>query len=360
MKRVLLALALLGLGAGLAAAEYSADLTDGVFIAHHPSNMSFSTPAIGWCAGYAPFAITSCDQQVNMLSGGVPGTDDTRAWFVLAQWWLDPAQPQIEGKEWCATEFGIGAYDPNIYTFMAWGACTPDPLGFLEINTGAWPGPNAGTIVTTTTLPWQGNFVPTYYFAGYQYAGTGVIPLAADPTPNPFIGMFNCETPSQAYPMDPLEDCIPAMGIGIPGVPCCAEEVVPTYACCFGEECRVLTADECLAGGGVLTAYADCDLPNPCVIRACCVEELCQLVNERECLAAGGNFLSETLICEENTCITEFACCVCDVCTMTTEQGCADIQGQWFPGDNCDEPTPCGPPSPTDNTSWGNIKAIYR
>lgn len=49
------------------------------------------------------------------------------------------------------------------------------------------------------------------------------------------------------------------------------------------------------------------------------------------------------------------ACCISGRCTITTESGC---QGQ-YQGDGTDcDPNPC--PTPTQDTSWGQIKATYR
>jgi hypothetical protein len=235
-----------------------------------------------------------------------------------------------------------------------YGPCAPG--GFLEIPTDGWPGPNQGTVVATTDLAWNGNFVPVYYFTGYEYYGPGQIPFGVDP-PTGFAGFVNCLTPPT--PFDAV--CLPAMGIGMPGLPCCSEQPQEEYPCCIGEVCRILTASDCIAQGGVVhTEWADCS-GDPCVVRACCVGEICYEVNQQTCADMGGEFLPTVLECTETTCAAPvWACCTdCQICTMLTEAQCRDIQGQWLQGVECEPENPCEP-SPTDNTSWGSIKAIYR
>jgi len=326
------------------------DLSDGVFIAHHDPAIVWSDfpPAGGWCAPYAQHQITSCDQQNPSVPVG-PITTSSVVWYVLAQWWDEP-------KTWCLSEFGFGDFDPNIWTFyLTFGPCTPGDN--LEISTGAWPGPNSGTAVTTTNIPWSGNFVPVYYFTGYGY-GYGLIPLAPDPTQVPFAGFINCLTPPQAF----AAACLPALGVGVPGEMCCSEPPAPEFPCCVGEDCVVVTERECVEFGGILhPEFPDCGPPNPCIIRACCIGTVCvDGFNEQQCVENGGVFQPDVPFCEATTCQEPTAaCCVCEVCSVTTEQGCIDIGGVFYPDiPDCD-PNPCTP-SPTDNTSWGNIKAIYR
>lgn len=155
------------------------DLEGGVFIAHHPPGMLYSQ-ATDWCQKYADeLAISDCQAQNNRIDlDGNAG--ESSIWYVLAAW--------TEPKEWCGVQFGLGQYDPDIYGFVEWEACSPRAP--MEIPTENWPGPNEGTAVVVTGLHWCGNFVPVYYFAGYAY-GAGIIPLSVDPT-HRFGGTCNC------------------------------------------------------------------------------------------------------------------------------------------------------------------------
>lgn len=234
------------------------NLEDGVFIAHHPPDVQFSA-GTDWCQKYAEeFAIDSCGAQHNRidLDGNL---GESSIWYVLAAW--------TEAKEWCGSEFGFGEYDPDIYGFLAWGPCSPGEN--LEIPTDNWPGPSEGTALTTTDAPWSGDIVSVYYFAGYAYY-EGIIPLAADPSTG-FGGTGNCMTPAQSWDATSFG----GMGMFTDGIYVCpaeggggddgGSEGDETAACCAGEDCRVVTADECeRMGGEWFSERTSCD-PNPCI-----------------------------------------------------------------------------------------------
>lgn len=244
MKTVFVFFAALAFASGLALADPD-DLTAGVFIVHFDPLVEATDPINGWCAAYQDCCpIASCDQQNPTL----PNLG-SHVWFVLAEWWDEP-------KTWCLSEFGFGNYDPNLFVFGTSGACTPGE--YLEISTPGWPGPLEGTAVATLVTSWSGNFVPVYYFTGYAYIDTGQIPLASDP-PTGFAGFVNCPIPAEEF----AAACLPAMGIGVPGIECCSEPP-ETAACCVCEVCTVTTEEECADIGGTwLPDIPDCD-PNPC------------------------------------------------------------------------------------------------
>ena len=179
---------LISVGTLLALASAGASTTNleqGVFIAHHPAALQFSTtpPPGGWCEEFlTSHSIGSCQEQVNRID-----TFEPVLWFVLAAW--------EEEKEWCGTEFGFGEFGSGVFAFVDYGPCFPEDG--LEIPTAHWPGPNEGTAFVTTGRAWRGNFRPVYYFAGYAYA-EGVIPLSVDP-PTDFGGTSNCQTPPEAW-----------------------------------------------------------------------------------------------------------------------------------------------------------------
>jgi hypothetical protein len=304
MKRVLLALALLGLGVGMAYAQPT-NLASGVFVAHQPPGIVYSAEWGSWCPNYVP--ITSCDQENPHMSiaGGAKGV-----WYVLGAFDGD--------KVWCGTEFGLGNYDNGLMSITENGQC---PTDALIIPSGNWPGPNTGVSVAATATSWSGNFQPVYWFVSYSYYGD---PMLVQLTANPgtgFGGFANCLTPPTGYPAQ----CFGAMGINMPGIPCCPQQP-QQHACCIGDVCvLVFTADECLGMGGVdHPEWANCD-GNPCFIppvpHVCCVGEVCYFVTDDECAAMGGVVHTEYANCDNN---------------------------------------PCQIIIPTDPTSWGAIKAIYR
>ncbi len=193
-----------GIVAGSAAAD-PANLAGGAFIAHHPMGMEFSSepPAGGWCQEYWDhYRIEECEDQVNRID-----TANAVIWFVLAAW--------AEEKEWCGTEFGLGEYDAADFFIEDYGPCWPEDG--LEIPTASWPGPGEGTAIVVTGTPWEGNFVPVYWFAGYAYEEE-LIPLAADPATG-FAGTSNCANPPQAWAADSLG----GMGLFQDGVYACPE-----------------------------------------------------------------------------------------------------------------------------------------
>lgn len=343
MRKTILLVAALGFGAGAAGADPT-DLTAGVLIAHYDPAVEWSDPVPGeLCTGYLECcAITNCDQQNPMMEGGA-----SRVWYVLAQWWDEP-------KTWCLSEFGFGQYDPAIFVFGMSGPCTPGAN--LEISTPGWPGPMQGTAVAATDIPWSGNFVPVYYFTGYAYMSQGQIPFGPDPATG-FGGFINCLIPPQPFEAA----CLPTMGINAPGIECCSEVPPEENPCCYGDEaCEVLTLADCTQLGGVWYLEWPSCVPNPCDIQACCVGYECYEVNHQQCEAMGGWFLFAEEDCGRNPCEEPTAaCCVCEICTVTTEGECVEIGGAWLPGiPDCD-PNPCES-SPSDNMSWGRIKAIYR
>jgi hypothetical protein len=320
------------------------DLTGGVFIAHHDPAMVASVPEEGYCQQYLnDFAIMDCEG----INASITGSERV-VWFLLS------AFPGGD-KEWCGSEFGFGQYDPYNFIFTAYGACAPG--GYLEIPTEAWPGPGEGVAVVTTDTPWTGNWMPVYYFEGYSYYYLpAVIPVDVDP-PTMFGGWGNCLTPPTSYDAA----CFPAMGLDMAGTECCPSE--PEFACCVGEECFMTTMQGCVDLMGEWLPGEDCD-PNPCLptpTGACCVGEECSIVTEVECADMMGAYLGDGTDCgPPNPCEYErFVCCVCEDCYIATEDECMDLGGEYHPEwDTCD-PNPC-PASPTDGTSWGAIKSIYR
>ncbi len=231
------------------------DLSGGVFIAHYVAELPFTTepPAGGWCQAYDSYAISSSAEQVNRVDIGGTGVMPV-SWYVLAAW--------TEPKRWCCNEFGLGEFDPGLFLFVEWSACSPGD--YLELSSPGWPGPNTGTAFVTTNpayIPWEGSIAPVYWFGGYAYAASapGRIPLGLDPQQGS-AGWVTC----QVVPVIFEAECLGALGFNTDGVAC--HPIAPgAAACCVGQTCYLLPEPECTAMGGQwYPAHASCE-PNPCV-----------------------------------------------------------------------------------------------
>jgi hypothetical protein len=269
------AICLLWVVAGVGVLADSADLSDGVFIAHAPSDFQYTSdpPGGSWCAAYAQnYAITSCEQQDNEID-----SQDMAVWYVLSAW--------TESKDWCGTQFGFGDYDADNFIIMGHGACFPS--GGLTIPSSGWPGPNEGIALTTTDENWSGNFQPVYWIAGYAY-GEDVISLGPDPD-NDFAGWAGCE--------DQLEveaTALGAMGLLTDGIYACPEGSLDIGGDTTGQD---------TAGGDVVDDILG-DLPQDGASGVCCVGGECMILTEEECAELDGGFLPAWDSCEGFTCPT--------------------------------------------------------
>jgi hypothetical protein len=224
------------------------NLSGGVFIAHYVPELGYTTepPPGGWCEAYAPFAIQSCEEQNVRID--VTGDALACTWYVLSAWW--------EPKEWCGTEFGLGGFDPALFTFLEWHPCYP-PTGGLEIGNFE-PEPYHGTAFVTTGDPWEGDIVPVFCLGGYANPESGSIPLGVDPATG-FGGWANCASPPEAF----MADCFGALGINAEGTVCIPAE--PIAVCCTGCLCTLTTAAGCDSLGGIFHPTWPSCTPDPCV-----------------------------------------------------------------------------------------------
>jgi hypothetical protein len=212
--------------------------------------------------------------------------------------------------------FGV-SYNPGLGRISDSGGC-----GDFEIPDGDWPADGSGTAVTwgaAQTDP----LVPVYWFAAYSYgyANPFVLTLAGHPTQG---GNFaDDDIPAN---LDPIE------GYGVFGfdtdgsVPCPPDQPPQTEACCFEDgSCQDLLPDECTAAGGTPqgpgSACAGTQCPPPPPVGACCRDIVCTIATQADCEGQGGVY-----------------------------------QGD---GTDCD-PNPCEEPTPTQETSWGGLKSVYR
>jgi len=262
------------------------DLSHGVFIAHHPVDLSYSSGS-EYCEFYdGEFGIQSCEEQNPQITS--PGG---RVWYLLAAW--------IEEKVWSGASFGFTDFDPGSFEFIECGPCFPETG--MEIPSGAWPAPEAGVALVSTGAPWAGNFRPLYYFAGYSYA-PGSLPLGPNPGDG-LAGTVNALDPPEAFPAT----CLGTLGVLQEGEVCCPSQPPPVElaACCLdGVECLLLPEGECLEMGGVWDAGTTACTPNPCpeYEAACCVDEECFLVTAAECATLGGAWQADVVSCQPNPC----------------------------------------------------------
>jgi hypothetical protein len=92
---------------------------------------------------------------------------------------------------------------------------------------------------------------------------------------------------------------------------------------------------------------------------ACCIGEECFVLTEEECLAQGGEYQGDDVPCDDTLCVNTGACCIGVDCVILTEEECI-AQGGEYEGDG----VPCFDDTcvvvPTIDSSWGEIKSQYR
>ncbi len=136
-------------------------------------------------------------------------------------------------------------------------------------------------------------------------------------------------------------------------------------ACCVGEECTIEVPADCdRLGGEFQGEETSCD-PNPCLpaMGACCFADgSCQMLNENDCDNAMGTYQGDDTTCDPNPCPQPpaGACCFSDEsCQVLTQVECEDAGGVYQGDDEPCDPNPCEI-VPTVESTWGQIKNIYR
>jgi hypothetical protein len=319
----------------------SAGPNDGGTILVHDANAVYTTDNATYCG--LGLGLQACGQADVVLEGS---ENVAMVWKVYAAF-RDGSAPRLKGMTW-------GISYPGSVVLAAYGPCIGDPNnGAAEFPGAGWPNSNTGT-----SLVWQNTqtslLVEAYWFAGYSYYGeAGLFQLQAHADPV-LGGKFGDDSIPSVQ--DPIAG-FGSMGFNTPGVVACPGTQEPTGACCIGQDCRITTEREC--PGTYQGDNVPCD-PNPCLVfGACCVGQDCFVVTADECAAMGGTYLGDNLVCDPNPCLIFGACCFGPECVVLTETDCAG-QGGAYQGDNtlCD-PNPCQQ-NPTEQTSWGQIKANYR
>lgn len=313
MKRLVLAMAVLALGASVAFAGPN----DGIVLTPHADQTGQLTNGDP-CANL-PIPPT-CEETIPGNAAPHPEEFNTEWFVVLAA--------RAGGAAINTVVFGLGAYDSGACYIGYHGPCSPE-LSPLYVPSGAdWPGPNTGVAISWSPNCLSGDLVPVAYFGVYGYA-PGDIPLG-DFHPTQAAVVVSCDDPPEE---DPIAD-FGAMGCGgADGLQVCPGPGVG--ACCLPDgECILVTEQECLDAGYVWVG-GPCD-PNPCIPEggACCVDqngdgnpETCiDVLNFDECEALGGQYQGDGTVC----------------------------------GPNNEPCPPDEPPNATKSTTWGQIKSVYR
>jgi hypothetical protein len=276
MKKFLMALAAVALVGGTAVAGPNAGGT--IFL--HDANIAYTPDDADYCPdGTPPPSCLGADVRIDELTPVV--------WKMYAAF-PEGSSPRLKG-----ITFGI-SYDAAILVL----AGAPCPAGTFELPDTNWPASGTGNSLVWDQ-PQMTQLVQVYWFGGYNYEGSaGVFALTA----NPGSGTGQFADDSVPSLIDDITG-YGTLGFLTDGTPACPPDQVPG-ACCFGEECVVLTESECLAQGGRFDGSEDCD-PNPCQLPrgACCFDELCVILTQGECEGQGGIYKGDNVPCEpENPC----------------------------------------------------------
>ena len=157
----------------------------------------------------------------------------------------------------------------------------------------------------------------------------------------------------------------------------CQAPVIPTGACCNTAigfpVCNITTAAQC---GGLGTPWVylgdsipcnalTCSMPAPSEGACCWLDGHCTITLEADCLGDGTPRWTSGGTCSPNLCdmptVPTGACCWLDgYCTVTTAAGCLGNGTPHWTADGTCEPNECTPATPTERTSWGQIKNTYR
>ena len=184
---------------------------------------------------------------------------------------------------------------------------------------------------------------------------------------NVAVGMPDCHITTQVECLAPYT----WLGADVPcNVQTCPVPVVPTGACCNQATgaCTITTHIDCAfawLGADVPCNIQTCPPPPPPEGACCWLDGHCTIATEVGCAGDGTPHWTLNGVCSPNPCdqpppVTGACCWLDGHCTVTTEAGCLGTgTPHWTLGGTCD-PNNCVPPVPTERTSWGQIKNIYR
>jgi len=302
MKKLLTAVAILACMGTLAMAGPN---EGGTIFVHYSADAVYPGPD----PVFVPGGLTSL-ADINAQAPGDASGDLPIMWFAYSAF-NSCAQPRV-----AVVSFGC-QFNAEV-TGLMWWATEPGASELrYEPESGSgvfWPYPGTGTLLGFATAH-TALIDEIYCFAGYGPEGEffGLVP-----NPDPVQGGVFADDGSPSV-LDPIAG-FGTMGFGVPGVPAIPVEHFPG-SCCFPDG-------------------------------------HCEFVCQSAC---DGNFLGENIPCEPNLCPPPImgACCFADYhCEVLTQDACVAANGLYM-GDN----TECLPETcivPTEKTSWGQIKNIYR
>jgi hypothetical protein len=223
MRRLLLAMAILAITAGVAFAGPNA----GVVLSVQGNALGVETEGAPCTAIALP---ATCEELVTGATADVSGI----SWYLAVV-----VSPAANTPNFNTVVFGMGAYDSYADGYVSFfGPCV---AGALEVSTAGWPGAGTGTAVSWAPDCLYGYMEPVYFFGTYNYGGT--IPLGAHPVQP--TSVVDCSA-------DPQEDLLEGLGAIEGANPTCPGGVEPEPgACCFGPTCVMLLETECAGQAGV-------------------------------------------------------------------------------------------------------------
>jgi len=195
MRTALLFLLASALLVSLAHADQD-ELSGGVFIAHAPPGVVYTSNVTTWCDSTN---LAECEDQVNTIAASTEAV-----WFVFSAW--------SEEKSFSGVEFGLGDFEPESFVFLEDGICLDNAMA---LPYGEWPGPNTGIAIAANADAWTGELVPIAWFAAYNYAEGDTIAI----TENPATGHAGWLSGESRTSYD--ADCLGALGLGVEGTSCC-------------------------------------------------------------------------------------------------------------------------------------------
>ncbi len=355
------AILILGVLCVLASAALAGPNAGGVLWVHDtgivPSDVDIPWPPEGDPPG-------DCAQVDNQL----PIDDFNRIWVVYAAF-PEGSSPRLKAVSW-GTLFPEFASSPYSYVLIEPGGCfVPDESGpgtDFYIGTNGFPDASGGEIGQSfPTGPRTTTVVRLFYFTGHGYTENGDMygypTWSTAPHSNPaYRFFFDDAVPAH---QDPIID-YGSLGFGTPGyTPCPAPDPTALAACCSPEgACTLTTQADCPAPSVWQETDYDC-FPNPCGPTGACCDNManyCFISTVGDCPYA---WLGAGVPCTPETCPglppPPGACCdfATGACTYTIEAECLYT---WLgPVVPCNLET-CYPPVPTERTSWGRIKNIFR
>jgi hypothetical protein len=306
MKKFLMALVVLAIASAPALAGPNAG---GILMAHNTGMAWTSDPL-------PPTPVPTCEgANLEVPLSADPAVTENVIWKVYAAF-PEGSTPRVKTCGW-----GIG------YPSVGGGGIIIEHndaqnLAVFYITSAGWPASGTQVGMSFTDGARTDRVNELWWFSGYGYVGTAGEPQIFSVIPNSAPG--NQVFGDDAFPTN--EDPITgygSLGFGTTGAVVCPPPIPLPGACCFPNgDCVMLLATECAAAGGSFMG-GEC-VPGLCVptfTGACCVNYVCSIATPLDCAAAAGTYYGDNSVCV---------------------------------------PTPCPPPTPTENKSWGQIKNNYR